>query len=110
MAGLSAFAEVSVARDLALVAVVGDRYGADPAAFCRVVRALEGIPLRLVSQADARRNVTLVIDEDDLSLAMDRLHAEFFRPQRAGGSLAAAEAGRRSEAERLTWTCDNSRF
>ena len=80
VAGLSAFAEVSVARDLALVAVVGDRYGADPAAFCRVVSALEGVPLRLVSQADARRNVTLVIDEDDLSLAMDRLHAEFFRP------------------------------
>ena len=69
-----------MAGDLALVAVVGDRYGADPAAFCRVVSALEGVPLRLVSQADARRNVTLVIDEDDLSLAMDRLHAEFFRP------------------------------
>ena len=80
VAGLSAFAEVSVAGDRALVAVVGDRYGADPTAFCRVVRALEGVPLRLVSQADARRNVTLVIDEDDLSRAMDRLHAEFFRP------------------------------
>jgi len=80
VAGLSAFAEVDVANDRALVAVVGDRYGADPTAFCRVVRALEGVPLRLVSQADARRNVTLVIDEDDLSRAMDRLHAEFFRP------------------------------
>jgi aspartate kinase len=77
--GLSAFAEVSVVHDLALVAVVGDRYGTDPSAFTRVVRALEGIPLRLVSQADARRNVTLVIDEDDLSSAMGRLHAEFFR-------------------------------
>src|SRR6478609_3188268 len=80
VAGLSAFAEVSVVGDLALVAVVGDRYGTDPSAFTRVVRALEGIPLRLVSQADARRNVTLVIDEDDLSSAMGRLHAEFFRP------------------------------
>ena len=48
--------------------------------FSRVVRALEGIPLRLVSQADARRNVTLVIDEDDLPRAMGQLHAEFFRP------------------------------
>ena len=46
--------------------------------FTRVVRALEGIPLRLVSQADARRNVTLVIDGDDLPNAMGRLHAEFF--------------------------------
>jgi aspartate kinase len=80
VAGLSAFADVSVARDLALVAVVGEGYGTDPGAFTRVVRALEGIPLRLVSQADARRNVTLVIDEDDLPRAMGQLHAEFFRP------------------------------
>jgi aspartate kinase len=104
VAALSAFAEVSVAPGLALVAVVGDRYGADPAAFCRVVRALEGVPLRLVSQADARRNVTLVIDEDDLSLAMDRLHAEFFRSAFANASADP------DGSERLTWTCDNSRF
>jgi aspartate kinase len=80
VAGLSAFAEVNIANDLALVAVVGEGYGTDPGAFTRVVRALEGIPLRLVSQADARRNVTLVIDEDDLPRAMGQLHAEFFRP------------------------------
>jgi aspartokinase len=48
-------------------------------AFTRVVRALEGLPLRLVSQADARRNVTLVLDEPDLEAAMSRLHAEFFQ-------------------------------
>jgi aspartate kinase len=80
VSGLSAFADVSVASELALVAVVGEGYGTDPGAFTRVVRALEGIPLRLVSQADARRNVTLVIDEDDLPRAMGQLHAEFFRP------------------------------
>src|SRR5580765_2979623 len=91
VAGLSAFAEVSVVGDLALVAVVGDRYGTDPSAFTRVVRALEGIPLRLVSQADARRNVTLVIDEDDLSSAMGRLHAEFFGPRTVGPGLSPAE-------------------
>jgi aspartate kinase len=90
VAGLSAFADVSIVKDLALVAVVGEGYGADPGAFTRVVRALEGIPLRLVSQADARRNVTLVIDEDDLPRAMGQLHAEFFRsaPQ---PSTAASE-------------------
>jgi len=73
------------------VAVVGDRYGTDPSAFTRVVRALEGIPLRLVSQADARRNVTLVIDEDDLSSAMGRLHAEFFGPRTVGPGFSPAE-------------------
>ena len=97
VAGLSAFAEVSVARDLALVAVVGDRYGADPAAFGRVVAALSGVPLRLVSQADARRNVTLVLDADDLPRAMHQLHAEFFSAvanAAADPAVASAEAGR----------------
>jgi aspartate kinase len=96
VAALSAFAEVSVVGDLALVAVVGDRYGTDPSAFTRVVRALEGIPLRLVSQADARRNVTLVIDADDLSSAMGRLHAEFFSAVSKAAvepAVTSAEAG-----------------
>ena len=90
VSGLAAFADVSVASELALVAVVGEGYGTDPRAFTRVVRALEGIPLRLVSQADARRNVTLVIDEDDLPRAMGQLHAEFFRPA-PHSSKAASE-------------------
>jgi len=75
---------------IALVAVVGDRYGADPDTFVRLVGALDGIPLRLVSQADARRNVTLVIDEHDLPAAMSRLHAECF--ERAAGRPAGARA------------------
>jgi len=93
VAGLSSFAEVSVAHRLALVAVVGDRFAADPAAFGRVIAALEGIPLRLVSQADSRRNVTLVIDEEDVPRAMDRLHEAFF-----GAALRTTEAAQRVSA------------
>jgi aspartate kinase len=85
VAALSDFAEVSVSNHLALIAVVGEGYGTEPAAFSRVVRALEGLPLRLVSQADSRRNVTLVLDEDAVGVAMSRLHAEFF-----GKSVATA--------------------
>ena len=82
VAALSTFAEVTVSHHLALVAVVGDRYGADPLAFSRVVKALQGLPLRLVSQADARRNVTLVLDQDDLPAAMSHLHENSFtRPR-----------------------------
>ncbi|HEX7087032.1 MAG TPA: aspartate kinase [Vicinamibacterales bacterium] len=96
VAGLSAFADVSVTHPLALVAVVGDGYAGEPEAFARVVRALEGLPLRLVSQAAARRNVTLVLDEADLPSAMTRLHAEFFGTAPAGrpGVLTGA-AGER---------------
>jgi aspartate kinase len=93
VAGLSAFAEVSVAHRLALVAVVGDRFAAEPAAFGRVIAALEGIPLRLVSQADSRRNVTLVIDEEDVTRAMDQLHEAFF-----GSAVRTSEAAQRVSA------------
>jgi aspartate kinase len=93
VAGLSAFAEVSVAHGLALVAVVGDRFGLEPEAFGRVVGALAGVPLRLVSQADSRRNVTLVIDEADVPRAMDQLHDEFF-----GSALRTTEAAQRVSA------------
>jgi aspartate kinase len=96
VAALSAFAEVSVSNGLALVAVVGEGYGADPTSFTRVVRALEGLPLRLVSQADARRNVTLVLDEGALPHAMSRLHAEFFGMRTATpATLMTSAAGSR---------------
>jgi aspartate kinase len=95
VASLSGFAEVSVSGGLALIAVVGEGYSADPSAFVRVVRALDGLPLRLVSQADARRNVTLVLDEAALRQAMTRLHAEFFAKSVATpATLMTSVAGR----------------
>lgn len=95
VASLSGFAEVSVSGGLALIAVVGEGYSADPSSFARVVRALDGLPLRLVSQADARRNVTLVLDEASLCQAMTRLHAEFFGKSVATpATLMTSAAGR----------------
>jgi aspartate kinase len=78
VAELRGFAEVVVERDLALVGVVGDRLCADPGTFVRIIGALGLIPLKLVSQAASRRNVTLVIAEPDLTDALSRLHEEFF--------------------------------
>jgi aspartate kinase len=75
---LSAFAEVNVEGDLALLAVVGDDLRAEPGTFGRVVRALGSAPLRLVSQAASRRNVTVVLPERELADAVARLHEEFF--------------------------------
>jgi aspartate kinase len=78
VAELRGFAEVVVERDLALGGVVGDRLCADPGTFVRIIGALGLIPLKLVSQAASRRNVTLVIAEPDLTDALSRLHEEFF--------------------------------
>src|SRR5262245_20638791 len=72
------FAEVSCEREMAIICAVGENLRADPALFGRAVNALERIPLRLVSQAASRRNVTFVLRNSDVPHAMMRLHETFF--------------------------------
>jgi aspartate kinase len=78
MAAISEFAQVSSEPDMALVCAVGENLQSDPALFARVLGALEGVSLRMVSQAASRRNVTFVIRETDLATTMNRLHERFF--------------------------------
>jgi aspartate kinase len=78
VADLSRFADVVVDHNQALVAIVGDHLQDDPGTFGRVVQAIGRVPLKLVSQAASRRNITLVLAESDLSTAIARLHEEFF--------------------------------
>jgi aspartate kinase len=72
------FAEVSVERDMAIVCVVGENLRVDPTLFGQAVMSLERIPLRLVSQAGSRRNITFVLRDSDVPAAMSRLHEQFF--------------------------------
>jgi aspartokinase len=51
---------------------------ADPRAFGRAISAIGAIPLRMVSQAASRRNITFVLRDADVPTAMTRLHDEFF--------------------------------
>jgi len=73
-----AFAEVSCEDQMALVCVVGERLRTDPHIFTDIVKALDGIPFRMVSQAASRRNITFVLRQTDLAPAMNRLHDHFF--------------------------------
>jgi aspartate kinase len=75
---LKAFGEVSVESEMALVCAVGDRLRAEPEIAARVVTVLEEVPLRMISQAAARRNITVIMRQADLAHAMQRLHEEFF--------------------------------
>ena len=76
---LSEFAEVSTEREMALLCAVGDRLRDEPEIAARVVSVLEEVPLRMISQAASRRNITVVLRETDLAHAMQRLHEEFFQ-------------------------------
>ena len=69
---------------MAIVSVVGEHLQRDPRVFARAVTALDTIPLRLVSQASARRNITFVMRDSDVPQAMNQLHDGFFGPATAG--------------------------
>jgi aspartate kinase len=77
-AALREFGEVSIEPDMALVCAVGDRLRNEPEIAARAVSVLEEVPLRMISQAASRRNITVVLRHADLSHAMERLHEEFF--------------------------------
>lgn len=78
VADLSEFADVTTEGDLALICAVGDGIITDRAFASHLLSAIDGVPLRMVSQAASRRNVTIVIAAADLPTALNRLHDQFF--------------------------------
>jgi aspartate kinase len=78
VAALLEIAEVTVEEHMAILTVVGDRLATHSALAARIVGALTGFPLRMISQAASRRNVTIVLPEASLAPAMRHLHRELF--------------------------------
>jgi aspartate kinase len=84
---LSEFAEVDAEHDMAIVCVVGDGLQSDPGLIGQVLQGVGDVPIKLVSQAATRRNVTFVIREADLPHALNRLHGQFFAAEPAPAGL-----------------------
>jgi aspartate kinase len=78
LGNLRTFADVACEPQMAIVCVVGENLRTDPALFAKAVTSLDRIPLRLVSQAASRRNITFVLRDGDVPEAMSRLHAALF--------------------------------
>jgi aspartate kinase len=78
--GLSGFAGVEQQDQMAIICVVGDGLHDDPTLASQVLASVGDVPLRMVSQAASRRNITFVISEADLPKALSRLHDRFFTP------------------------------
>ncbi|MEZ5319704.1 MAG: aspartate kinase [Vicinamibacterales bacterium] len=77
LAELGDVAEVTREDDMAILCAVGDGLRNDPAFVSRLLEALGGVPIRMLSQAAARRNITLVIRDADLEDALRRVHDTF---------------------------------
>jgi aspartate kinase len=85
---LSEFAEVEAEHDMAIVCVVGEGLRFDPHLIGQVLQGAGDVPIRLVSQAASRQNVTFVIRESDLPHALNTLHTQFFAAEPAPAGLA----------------------
>jgi aspartate kinase len=88
VAELAGFADVASEEGVAIVCAVGEALRSDPALAARVLGALEGLPLLMVSQGGCRKNITVVVRDADVAAAMQRLHRRFFEAD--GATLAAA--------------------
>ena len=74
---LESVADVTHESNMAIVCAVGDGLQNDPAFVAHLLEAVAGVPIRMLSQAAARRNITLVINESDLENVLRRVHDRF---------------------------------
>ena len=74
--------------DLALVCAVGEQLREQHHLCADVLDGLGGLPVRMVSQAASRQNLTIVVAGGDLTTAMARLHDRFFPPPAAATGRA----------------------
>jgi aspartokinase len=70
---------------MAIVCAVGEGLNTEPRLVARVFDAVGDVPVKLLSQAATRRNITFVIRETDVPLVLGRLHDAFFAAAGAGG-------------------------
>ncbi len=75
---LGKFADVRYEGRKAIVCLVGEGIRDTPGLPARVFSALGNINLRMISQGASEINLGLVLDDDDVPAAMERLHQEFF--------------------------------
>jgi aspartate kinase len=89
---LAEFAEVRIEPDMAILSAVGDGLRRDPRLAARILGSLEPFPLRMVSQAASRRNVTVVLQDAAAAAAMAHLHETFFRRETTGAGVGEGVA------------------
>ena len=75
---LERLAQVEVARDRALVCLVGQDLKFTPGVAARVFRTIEDVNVLMISQGASRRNISFVVEERDVEEVVRRLHREFF--------------------------------
>jgi len=77
-ADLEKLAFVKYSGRKAIVCLVGENLRDTPGVAAQIFDAIRDINVRMISQGASEINLTFVIDESDVPLAVQRLHAKFF--------------------------------
>ncbi len=80
VAELEKFAEVAIYENKAILCVVGDQMHATAGVADRIFHALGDINAMMISQGASENNMSMVVEESQVTLAVQRLHKEFFEP------------------------------
>ena len=80
---LSQLGDISVERNRGIVAIVGAGLTETGDAMSRALAALGDLRIHMLSLSASAINLTLIVDGDQVSTAMVRLHNEFFPPPAA---------------------------
>lgn len=99
VSALGEFAEVFEEPAMAILCLVGEGLRDDAALAGTVLGALDGVTVRMVSQAASRRNLTVVLRDVDLPSALARLHGRFFGREEAAAPVAGVPRGSIDAAE-----------
>jgi aspartate kinase len=78
IAELKGVADVERRDGNAIVCVVGDGIRYTPGVSAKIFSALDGILIEMISVGASRRNISFVVDENDLEEVVRRLHKAFF--------------------------------
>jgi len=79
---LREFADVTIEKGKAIVCVVGEGIRASPGTIADIFTAVKaaGVATRMISMGATRINVSFLVEEADVELAVRALHAAFFPP------------------------------
>ncbi len=86
---LAALGDTSVERARGVVAIVGAGLADDSDAMARALAAIRGIPVHMLSLSATGINLTIIVDADQVTPAIRRLHAAFFTDARLAPSMPA---------------------
>lgn len=75
---LSEIGQVQVARNKAIICLVGDNLKFTPGIAARAFSAIDSINIQMISQGASVINLGFVIDEENIPEAVTRLHQHFF--------------------------------